>query len=107
MGPMWDRTVVLVMSEFGRTFKENGSQGTDHGHGNTLWVLGGSVVRGGKVAGRQAALNDNNLYQNRDLPVLNDYRAVVASVLSRCLALNREQLQTVLPGVTIEEYGLV
>jgi uncharacterized protein (DUF1501 family) len=106
MGPMWDRTVVLVMSEFGRTFKENGSQGTDHGHGNTLWVLGGGV-RGGKVAGRQTALNDNNLYQNRDLPVLNDYRAVTGSMIRRLYGLNASQLQTVFPGVANEDLDLI
>jgi uncharacterized protein (DUF1501 family) len=106
MGPTWDRTVVIVMSEFGRTFKENGSRGTDHGHGNTLWVLGGNI-RGGRIAGRQAALRDDNLFQNRDLPVLNDYRAVVANVVKRMYVMNAEQIQIVFPGAASEDYELM
>jgi uncharacterized protein (DUF1501 family) len=106
MGPVWDRTVVVVMSEFGRTFKENGSRGTDHGHGNTLWVLGGNI-RGGKIAGRQAALNDNNLYQNRDLPILNDYRAVVANLAKRMYGMSAEQIQIVFPSVVSEDFELI
>jgi len=106
MGPMWDRTVVIVMSEFGRTFKENGSRGTDHGHGNTMWILGGNV-RGGRIAGRQAALRDDNLFQNRDLPVLNDYRSVVANVAKRMYGMNNEQIQIVFPGAASEDYELV
>lgn len=55
LGPAWKDTVVVVLSEFGRTFRENGSKGTDHGHGTTYWVLGGSV-RGGRIAGEQVAV---------------------------------------------------
>ena len=106
MGPMWNQTVAIVMSEFGRTFKENGNRGTDHGHGNTMWVLGGGIS-GGKIAGRQTALNENNLYQNRDLPVLNDYRAVIAEVIRRLYGLRGEQLQLVFPGMFVEEFGIV
>src|SRR6201996_1718635 len=54
LGPQWDNTIVIVVSEFGRTFRENGDRGTDHGHGSVYWVLGGSI-RGGRVAGRPNA----------------------------------------------------
>ena len=56
LGPAWNDTMVIVVSEFGRTFRENGDHGTDHGHGSVYWVLGGGV-RGGQIAGRQVAVN--------------------------------------------------
>ena len=56
LGAEWGNTVVVVLSEFGRTFRENGNRGTDHGHGSVYWVLGGSV-RGGAVAGEQRSVN--------------------------------------------------
>ena len=56
LGPVWKQTTVVVISEFGRTFRENGSRGTDHGHGSAMWVLGGSV-RGGKLLGEQVGLS--------------------------------------------------
>ncbi|HTB27363.1 MAG TPA: DUF1501 domain-containing protein, partial [Steroidobacteraceae bacterium] len=59
LGDEWNNTVVVVLSEFGRTFRENGNRGTDHGHGTVYWVLGGSV-RGGTVAGEQLAVNRSN-----------------------------------------------
>ena len=68
----WNDTVVVVISEFGRTFRENGNRGTDHGHGSVYWVLGGGV-RGGRIAGEQVAVTPATLYQNRDYPVLNEY----------------------------------
>ncbi len=68
IGPeAWHDTVVVVVSEFGRTFRENGDRGTDHGHGSVYWVLGGRV-RGGRLAGPQVALTPASLNQSRDLP---------------------------------------
>ena len=52
LGRQWNNTIVIVVSEFGRTFRENGDRGTDHGHGSVYWVLGGGI-RGGQIAGRQ------------------------------------------------------
>ena len=66
--------MVVVLSEFGRTFRENGSRGTDHGHGTVYWVLGGAI-NGGAIAGAQQRLTRGTLFQDRDYPVLNDYRA--------------------------------
>src|SRR5580693_1989126 len=65
LGPQWNNTIVIVVSEFGRTFRENGDRGTDHGHGSVYWVLGGSV-KGGRMAGRQIAVTQANLFQDRD-----------------------------------------
>jgi uncharacterized protein (DUF1501 family) len=106
MGPLWKSTVVVVMSEFGRTFRENGNRGTDHGHGNTLWVLGGGIA-GGRIAGRQVALAEASLFQNRDFPVLNDYRAVLAHLFGRMYGLGDAVLGRVLPGARAEDYGII
>lgn len=79
LGAEWNNTVVVVLSEFGRTFRENGNRGTDHGHGTVYWVLGGSI-KGGTVAGEQQRLARDTLFQDRDYPVLNDYRAVLGGL---------------------------
>jgi len=106
LGPEWKRTVVVVMSEFGRTFRENGSKGTDHGHGSTLWVLGGSV-RGGAIRGEQAPLGPGDLHQNRDLPVLNEYRATLAGLFARLYGLDGQALAEVFPQARPIDLGLV
>ena len=106
MGPAWQRTVVVVASEFGRTFRENGTRGTDHGHGSTYWVLGGGL-RGGRVAGEQQALRAGTLFQGRDTPVLNEYRALLAGLWARQYGLGRDQLATVFEGVAPVDVGLV
>lgn len=102
----WERTVVVVASEFGRTFRENGNHGTDHGHGTTYWVLGGGL-KGGRVVGRQQALRADTLFQNRDLPVLNDYRSVLGGLLARHYALSKDALQRVFPGAEPVDLGLL
>ncbi len=71
--------MVVVLSEFGRTFRENGNRGTDYGHGTVYWVLGGSI-NGGNIAGEQQRLARGTLFQDRDYPVLNDYRAVLGGL---------------------------
>lgn len=106
MGPAWDDTVVVVLSEFGRTFRENGSRGTDHGHGTTYWVLGGGV-RGGRVAGAQAKLAPEALHQDRDTPVLNDCRALLAGLFQRLWGLSSEQIATVFPEAAPRDLGLL
>ena len=90
----WRDTVVVVMSEFGRTFRENGSRGTDHGHGTTWMVLGGAV-RGGRIAGEQVPVGFATLHQGRDWPVLNDYRVLLAGLLGRMYGLDAARLARV------------
>jgi uncharacterized protein (DUF1501 family) len=90
LGGEWTNTVVFVISEFGRTFGENGNRGTDHGHGTVHWVLGGAI-NGGTIAGEQQAVNRSTLFQNRDFPVLNDYRAVLGGLFRRLWGLSADQ----------------
>lgn len=97
LGNEWNNTTVVVLSEFGRTFRENGARGTDHGHGTVYWVLGGNV-RGGRIVGEQVAVNPQNLLQNRDYPVLNNYRNLLGGLLARTWGLSTSQLQSVFPG---------
>ncbi|PNS08591.1 DUF1501 domain-containing protein [Solilutibacter silvestris] len=106
LGPQWRNTVVLVLSEFGRTFRENGDKGTDHGHGSVYWVLGGAL-HGGRVAGEQVVVSQPNLFQNRDYPVLNDYRAILGGLFHRMYGLSAAQLGSVFPGAKPVDLGLV
>ncbi len=102
----WNNTVVVVVSEFGRTFRENGNKGTDHGHGTTYWVLGGKV-RGGRIAGQQVAVNAANLLQNRDYPVLNNYRDVLGGLMQRMYGLSASDVAKVFPASTARDLQLV
>lgn len=106
LGDEWNNTVVVVVSEFGRTFHENGNKGTDHGHGTVYWVLGGRV-RGGRIAGEQVAVNARSLLQNRDYPVLNNYRDVLGGLFARTWGLSPAQLQAVFPGAKPKDLQLV
>ena len=98
LGQDWDDTVVAVISEFGRTVHENGNAGTDHGHGNVVWVLGGTV-HGGRVYGDWPGLAKAQLYQGRDLAVTTDYRTIFAAVLERHLGLADDQLAQIFPDL--------
>ena len=101
MGPeTWRHTMVAVISEFGRTFRENGNRGTDHGHGTAYWFLGGglSAQAGGRVVGEQIEVSEKALFQNRDYPVLNEYRSVLGSLFARMYGLSGQQLQQIFPA---------
>ena len=106
MGSDWRNTVVVVVSEFGRTFRENGNRGTDHGHGTVYWVLGGGI-KGGQVAGEQMRVERPALFQDRDYPVLNEYRAVFGGLFSRMYGLNDAQLARVFAGAKPRDIGLI
>lgn len=100
---MADVTVV-TMSEFGRTARENGDRGTDHGHGNVMFVMGGGV-RGGKVHGQWPGLAREQLYEARDLNVTTDFRDVLGELVSRWLG--NKEVKTVFPGYAGRWVGLL
>jgi len=106
MGTAWRDTVVVVLSEFGRTFRENGNRGTDHGHGSVYWLMGGGLS-GGRVAGEQLRVSRASLLQDRDYPVLNEYRAVLGGLFGRLYGLEPHRLAKIFPGVAPRDLGLL
>ena len=97
LGPAFQDTLIVVMSEFGRTAHENGNGGTDHGHGTVMWLLGGDVM-GGKVHGAWPGLAADRLYQQRDLAVTTDFRAVLGPAVTRHLGLPEGTAASLFPG---------
>jgi len=95
LGDLGEDTVVVTMSEFGRTARENGSRGTDHGHANVMFVLGGPV-KGGKVYGRWPGLEQSQLYEGRDLALTTDFRQVIGEAVARHMG--NGNLAAVFPG---------
>jgi uncharacterized protein (DUF1501 family) len=106
VGPGWNDTVVVVVSEFGRTFRENGNRGTDHGHGSVYWVLGGGI-KGKRIVGDQVAVDQAHLFQNRDYPVLTDYRSLLGGLFQRMYGLDQSSLQRIFPSVQPHDLALV
>src|SRR3989440_6906654 len=95
LGDLGEDTVVVTMSEFGRTARENGNRGTDHGHANVMFILGGPV-KGGKVYGRWPGLQQEHLYEGRDLAVTTDFRQVLSEAVYTHLG--NKELAKVFPG---------
>src|SRR6266851_5410399 len=95
LGQRMDDVMILTMSEFGRTVKENGNRGTDHGHANAMFIVGNSV-RGGKVYGDWPGLKSEQLYEGRDLALTTDFRDVFAEVARKHLGTTN--MQQVFPG---------
>ena len=95
MGDRMQEIVVLTMSEFGRTAKENGNRGTDHGHANCMFMMGGDV-KGGRVYGKWPGLEDHQLNEGRDLALTTDFRSVVSEVLAKHMGVT--ELKAVFPG---------
>ena len=95
LGDLAEDTVVVTMSEFGRTARENRNRGTDHGHANVMFVMGGSV-KGGKVYGKWPGLDQSQLYEGRDLAVTTDFRRVLGEAVYRHLG--NKDLNTLFPG---------
>jgi len=95
LGDRMDDVTLLTLSEFGRTARENGNRGTDHGHANVMFAMGGRV-RGGKVYGRWPGLAPETLYEGRDLALTTDFRAVCGEVLMRHLG--QKDLNKIFPG---------
>lgn len=97
LGDSLKDTVIVVMSEFGRTVRQNGTGGTDHGRGNVMWLLGGPVA-GGQVLGDWPGLETSALADGRDLAVTTDFRAVLSPILQRHLGVGEAALAQVFPG---------
>ncbi len=97
LGTSYEKTMIMVVSEFGRTVKENGNGGTDHGHGNMIWLMGGKV-NGGKMYGHWNGISQRELYEGRDLPVNTDFRSVIASSVGEHMQLSQAQLATIFPN---------
>jgi uncharacterized protein (DUF1501 family) len=106
LGSEWNNTVVVVLSEFGRTFRENGNRGTDHGHGTVYWILGGSLS-GGRIAGEQQSVERASLFQDRDYPVLNDYRAVLGGLFRSMWSLTPAQTERIFPQTQAVDLQLI
>ena len=102
LGERMQDVVVLTMSEFGRTVKENGSAGTDHGHGTAMLLLGGSV-KGGRVMGKWPGLDEASRYEGRDLAVTTDFRVLFSEVLKDHLGVS--DISAVFPGFTPPSAG--
>jgi uncharacterized protein (DUF1501 family) len=104
MGDRMEDVVVVTMSEFGRTAKENGNRGTDHGHANCMFAMGGPV-KGGKVYGKWPGLEKEQLYEGRDLALTTDFRDVLGELVSRHIG--NGNVKTVFPGYEPKLVGLV
>jgi uncharacterized protein (DUF1501 family) len=102
MGDRMADITVVTMSEFGRTVKENGNRGTDHGHANVMFVLGGDV-RGGRVYGEWPGLETEQLYEGRDVNVTTDFRAVLSELVMK--QLGNRQVGSVFPGFAAPRYA--
>jgi uncharacterized protein (DUF1501 family) len=105
LGDRMADVTVVTMSEFGRTARENGNRGTDHGHANAMFVFGGDI-KGGKVYGDWPGMAEEQLYENRDLNLTTDFRDVLGELVTRHLG-NR-QIASVFPGFAQPKFrGLI
>ena len=105
LGDRMEDVTVVTMSEFGRTAKENGNRGTDHGHANVMFAMGGDI-RGGKVYGDWPGLEPEQLYENRDLNLTTDFRDVLGELVSKHLG--NPNLRSVFPGYSESRFrGLI
>ena len=100
LGERMADTVILTMSEFGRAVAENGARGTDHGHGNAMFAIGGDV-KGGEVHGKWPGLGAEQRYEGRDLAVTTDFRDVFSEVVVKHLASDLTTAGKVFPGYTV------
>ncbi len=96
LGPVFDQTMIVVLSEFGRTVAQNGNGGTDHGHGNVMWLMGGSLA-GGKVLGQWPGLAPDSLHEGRDLAVTTDFRDILSAVCRQHLGTSAADVAAIFP----------
>ncbi len=97
LGTNWKRTMVIVASEFGRTFRENGSKGTDHGYGTTYWTLGGGAIAKQLVLSDIEEITPSTLHENRDYPIENDYRVTLAELISGHYNISTSNVRKIFP----------
>lgn len=103
LGPVWDQTTILAMTEFGRSVRENGTAGTDHGTGGAMLIAGGAV-RGGQVHGDWPGLDEAALYDRRDLMPTGDIRAIAAGAIAALFGTQASDLSSVVfPGLDLTE----
>ena len=99
LGPVWEKTAVLCLTEFGRTAHENGTRGTDHGTGGAM-IYAGGALNGGHVLGEWPGLAEADLYNRRDLMPTRDVRAYPAWVMHDVLGINRTTIElSIFPGL--------
>src|ERR1043165_672386 len=104
LGSRMGEVVLVTMSEFGRTVRENGNRGTDHGHANVMLIAGGGV-KGGKVYGDWPGLSAGQLFENRDLAITTDFRDVFGELLAK--QLNVASLKAVFPNYEAKSRGIL
>lgn len=101
LGPNWERTTVMALTEFGRTVRQNGTQGTDHGTGGAMLMAGGAV-RGGRVYGKWPGLGEGDLFEDRDLMPTRDVRAYPAWAMAGLFGIDAAKLgEAVFPGLDL------
>ncbi len=99
LGANWDKTTILAMSEFGRTVAENGTNGTDHGTGGAMLMAGGAI-KGAKIYGKWAGLDESDLYQRRDLMPTGDIRSYAASAIRDIFSIEKSAIEsTIFPSL--------
>jgi uncharacterized protein (DUF1501 family) len=101
LGDRMADTIILTMSEFGRTVAENGNRGTDHGHGNAMMLIGGSV-NGGRIYGQWPGLGEQQRHEGRDLQITTDFRDVFGEVVMRHLGADETSAARVFPGYGVK-----
>ena len=101
LGDRMADTIIMTMSEFGRAVAENGNRGTDHGHGNAMMLIGGSV-KGGEIYGRWPGLGSDQRFESRDLAVTTDFRDVFGEVVMRHLGADAKAAARVFPGYGVK-----
>ena len=106
LGTHRDRVTLMTMTEFGRTAAENGTGGTDHGHGSCLFMLGNDVD-GGKVHGDFPGLDRDQLYEGRDLPATTDFRSIFSEVAGKTFGIQNEDDSLLFPGWTGKRLPLI
>ncbi|MEO0520210.1 MAG: DUF1501 domain-containing protein [Cyanobacteria bacterium P01_A01_bin.116] len=106
LGPVYQNTAIVVISEFGRRVAENGNGGTDHGSGNVMWLLGGGI-RGKQVYGDWPGLASTEQYESRDLAITTDFRDVLSALLGQHFDLGADELAQIFPDYSVTQQNIL